>query len=260
MKKILFPLVVCFALLCNTAYAVDAKLNKTEWTLQSLSGWNAQSPAKLPQPATLAFSGDNVSGNDGCNLFNGIYTQTAKPNSLRIPTDKMMSTMMACMGGADKLSRMYLQALNRTTGYQLNNNILTLKDARGRKLATFNKPATTLPGTNWQVMDYHNGQQGIVSSINTERMRMTFSKDGGVTGNAGCNRFFGTYTHNPRNNSIAISQLGATKMFCQQPEDVMQEEALFLKALTSAKTYRRSGASLELSNAQGIHVVGLRLK
>lgn len=260
MKNILISLAAAVALLCNTAYAVDAKLDKTEWALQSLSGWNGQSPAKLPRPATLAFNGDNVSGNDGCNLFNGIYTQTKKPNSLRIPTDKMMSTMMACMGDADKLSRLYLQALNRTTVYQLHGNTLTLKDARGRKLASFNKPATELPGTNWQVMDYNDGKQGIVSSINTERMSMTFSKDGRVTGNAGCNRFFATYTHNPRNNSIAISQIGATKMFCQQPEGVMREEAQFLKALASAKTYRRSGATLELFNTQGSHALGLSLK
>lgn len=260
MKKYLICFAACVALLGNSAYAVDAKLNKTEWTLQSLSNWNGQSPAKLAQPATLAFSGDNVSGNDGCNLFNGVYTQTAKPNSLRIPTDKMMSTMMACMGTADKLSRQYLQTLNQTMAYQLTGETLTLKDARGRKLAVFTKPATTLPNTSWQVANYNNGKEGVVSSLSTERMSVTFDKNGRITGHAGCNRFFGTYSHNPANKSITISQIGATKMYCQQPEGVMQEESLFLQALASAKTFRRSGATLELFNQQGVHAVGLNLK
>lgn len=260
MKNVFLPFAIAGALLCSPAYAVDVKLNKTEWALQSLSGWHGTSPAKLPRPATLAFNGDNVNGNDGCNLFNGIYTQTGKTNSLRIPTDKMMSTMMACMGDVDKLSRHYLQALDRTVAYQLNGNALTLKDAHGRKLATFTKPATALPGTQWQVQDYHNGHQGIISSQNTARMSVNFDKQGGVTGHAGCNQFFATYTHNPSNNSIRISQIGSTKMFCQQPEGVMLEEAQFLQALGRAKTYRRSGAGLTLFDAQGTHAVGLGLK
>ncbi|MDD5391893.1 MAG: META domain-containing protein [Thiothrix sp.] len=260
MKKIVFPLTAAVALLCNAAYAVDAKLNNTEWALQSLSGWNGQSPAKLPRPATLAFNGDNVSGSDGCNSFNGIYTQTGKPNSLRIPTDKMMSTMMACIDNVDKLSRQYTQILNQTATYQLNGNSLTLKDARGRKLASFTKPVSTLPGTSWQVRDYNNGREAIVGNANTPNMNVTFAKDGRVTGNGGCNGFFATYTHNPNDNSIKISQIGATKMFCHRPEGVMQDEADFLKALASAKTFRRSGSTLELFNQQGILAVGLGLK
>lgn len=53
-----------------------------------------------------------------------------------------------------------------------------------------------------------------------------------VTGNSGCNNFFGSYSTNQE--ILTITGLGATKMYCP---DAMRLEETFLNALESAETY-----------------------
>jgi heat shock protein HslJ len=65
----------------------------------------------------------------------------------------------------------------------------------------------------------------------------------GVTGNAGCNRFFGSYT--VRGSSIKFSNIGTTKMFCSKP-GVMKDEAAFTRALAAATRYSISRGKLRI--------------
>ncbi|WEK01376.1 MAG: META domain-containing protein [Candidatus Sphingomonas phytovorans] len=63
-----------------------------KWEIQSIEG----RPVRGPRPATIAFAGDRISGNSGCNSFGGSFRfergyLTAGP---------LMSTKMACMGPA----------------------------------------------------------------------------------------------------------------------------------------------------------------
>jgi putative lipoprotein len=64
--------------------------------------------------------------------------------------------------------------------------------------------------------------------IDSERaITVAFDAGGRVTGNAGCNRFFGSYV--VEGEKIAVGHLGATQMACP-PEQMAQEER-FLDAL-----------------------------
>lgn len=65
----------------------------------------------------------------------------------------------------------------------------------------------------------------------------------GISGNAGCNRMFGSYSVNGR--SIKFSKIGTTKMFCAKP-GVMKEEADFTRALSAATRYSISGNRLRI--------------
>ncbi|MEN9502983.1 MAG: hypothetical protein RI964_2268 [Pseudomonadota bacterium] len=256
----LIPFMVGASLVSQTAFAANA-LNKTEWTLQTLAGWQGQSLANIQHPATLAFNAAGVSGNDGCNSFSGRYTLSRHPpNGLRIPTDSMVSTMMACVGEGDTLARLYIQALGATVRYQLNGQQLSLLNAQGKVLATLKQPASELPNTKWQLMGYFDGRSGFVSSANTQKMTANFGANGSLTGSSGCNSYFASYTVNPAKNSLKIKGVGATEMFCAQPQDLMQEESHFLKALSSVKTYHRVGNSLEMFNAKGMRVLDFRLQ
>jgi heat shock protein HslJ len=60
-----------------------------------------------------------------------------------------------------------------------------------------------------------------------------------VAGSAGCNRFTGGYVRRGEN-GIQIGPLAATRMFCQQPEGVMQQESRVLHLLGEARSYRAS--------------------
>lgn len=65
----------------------------------------------------------------------------------------------------------------------------------------------------------------------------------GVSGNAGCNKFFGSYT--ARGSSIKFSKIGTTKMFCLKP-GVMKDEADFTRALAAATRYSISRGKLRI--------------
>lgn len=69
------------------------------------------------------------------------------------------------------------------------------------------------------------------------------------TGNAGCNRMFGSYeregTHFKANN------IGTTRMACTG-NGTARQEAAFLEALKKANRIRRSGTTLSISSASGV--------
>ena len=68
-----------------------------------------------------------------------------------------------------------------------------------------------------------------------------------VSGSAGCNRYVGTYKVS--GSSIRISRLATTKKACAEPID--RQETAFLKALSGARSFAVSGATLTLRSAGG---------
>lgn len=105
-----------------------------------------------------------------------------------------------------------------------------------------------LTGTRWNVVNINDGS-AIVSLLPGTSLTMDFGTDGQVTGAAGCNTYFATFSSN--GNAITIGQPGATSLFCAEPAGVMEQEAAFLAALQSAATSRITGNTLELTTAGG---------
>ena len=67
---------------------------------------------------------------------------------------------------------------------------------------------------------------------------------GRMSGNAGCNRMFGSFS--ARGNSIRFSGIGTTRMFCTRPAGVMKQEAEFTRALGAATRYQLNGGTLRI--------------
>jgi heat shock protein HslJ len=82
--------------------------------------------------------------------------------------------------------------------------------------------------------------------VGPARPTMTFSADGRVSGNSGCNQYSGTYRTD--GSSLSITNVASTMMMCAGPgADV---EALFLKALNSATAWQRTeDGQLEIAAA-----------
>jgi heat shock protein HslJ len=68
--------------------------------------------------------------------------------------------------------------------------------------------------------------------LTTTEVTLAFSDDGRVSGNAGCNAYFGQYVWGA-DGTLSVSGLGSTKMLCHE-EGVMQQEQDFLAALSQA--------------------------
>jgi len=69
-------------------------------------------------------------------------------------------------------------------------------------------------------------------------LHLQFTADGKLSGNAGCNRFFGEYQLD--GNGLAIGQLGVTEMAC--PEPAMSLEISFMEALIASRPSRCAAA------------------
>jgi len=87
----------------------------------------------------------------------------------------------------------------------------------------------------------------------TTEMYVQFEADGQVSGNAGCNRFFGSYEL--LDEKLAIGPLGATRMAC--PEPAMSFEITLLELLQSSTTAVTANERLALRNNQGDTIVRL---
>lgn len=70
------------------------------------------------------------------------------------------------------------------------------------------------------------------------------AKTNKISGFAGCNRFFGTYTTD--NNAMSISELGATRMMCQ--EEANNIELNMFQTLAKVNGFELSNGKLSLKN------------
>jgi heat shock protein HslJ len=69
-------------------------------------------------------------------------------------------------------------------------------------------------------------------------MTLTLNNDGSLTGNDGCNNYFGSYTLSgtttPKGHGMTISNIGSTKKYCA---GLANQEQQYLNILSKTTTY-----------------------
>lgn len=78
------------------------------------------------------------------------------------------------------------------------------------------------------------------------RISLQFNADGRLSGNGGCNRFFGSYEFSAEG-KLVIGMVGATRMACQEPVDSI--ETAFLEALGNVEGAARVDSRLALKDS-----------
>lgn len=216
----------------------SSSLKGTSWILMELYG----QPALSDTTITLNLNGDTLTGNDGCNHYGGSYT--SKGDSFSIGED-LMGTLMACEETIMTQASDYTSALRKANKFKITDNRLHLLDENGNSLAVFEAQSQELAGTSWLATFVNTeSSEGVVSSssIQAAQQTLSFSNDGKISGNAGCNEYFANYEID--SNKLSFSAIGSTKMFCG--DGLMAEETAFLLALEKAASYRISADSLQI--------------
>jgi heat shock protein HslJ len=77
----------------------------------------------------------------------------------------------------------------------------------------------------------------------------TFAADGTVSGSAGCNNYVASFQ--ARVNTLSIGSPVTTKMSCDSPTGIMNQEQIFLSNLQGAATYAISADLLTISDSEG---------
>jgi heat shock protein HslJ len=104
-----------------------------------------------------------------------------------------------------------------------------------------------LVGTNWTLDSFYPAD-AVSSVMAGTTITAVFDGDGSVTGSAGCNRYFASYTVTAT--SISIGTAGSTKMYCTS-DGVMLQESTYLASLGRATTFTLAGDRLTLTDANG---------
>ncbi len=219
---------------------------------ESLGGtaWSVDELADTSVPdgvaAQLIFVDDaSVSVVTGCNSFFGPY----EVDGDAITIGPLGGTLMACPEPLMSFEASYTAALQAATGYQVDGDVLTLRDADGADIGTFTRFDPQLEGSAWQVTSYNNGRQAVVSLVAGTTITLDFGGDGVVSGSGGCNQYSGEFETD--GGDVSMGQLASTERACLDPAGVMEQEAEYLRALQSATTWSVRGTSLELRDDAG---------
>jgi heat shock protein HslJ len=116
--------------LVPTALAQTGDLAGTQWRLVSYGTSGAETPVMAGSAITIAFeSGNQVTGNGGCNSYGGTYTVA----DTTITFSDVVSTMMACTDSAvTQQEQTYFAALHSATTFKHVGNQLTIFYAEGQ--------------------------------------------------------------------------------------------------------------------------------
>lgn len=162
---------------------------------------------------TLDAKTNTFFGKNGCNNFNSGF----KLNGSKITFSSGMGTLMACDPESMQLESDFNSALDQKDfTIQTKDNIVEFVNSKKEVVLTFQIPTekniwSFIDGKNWKLfmldnvgMDY--GKASIKFNV----------KDKTVTGNGGCNNFFGSFESTK--DQIKFSSMGSTRMACLDEE------------------------------------------
>ncbi len=199
---------------------------------------------------TATFENGSVGGSAGCNTYGGEYT--ADGSALTVGT--IFRTEMYCLepaGVMDQEDR-YLDLLGSAAGYRIEGDRLTITDSAGNAVLVFRAlpepEALPLTNTTWTLTAIGGPSETVSSVIAGTEITAVF-ENGSVGGSAGCNTYGGNYTAD--GSRLTVGSIGSTKMNCNRPAGVMDQEDRYLNQLGRAAAYRIEGVQLTLFDADG---------
>ena len=196
---------------------------------------------------TVRFGDGDLIGNAGCNSYFGPYESTGADLSIGLlgATQKFCSPEEVMVREGH-----YLTALVSSATYRLVDDRLMIFNSNGKLVLTFEvwEPAP-LVGTRWVLSSCNNGTGGMVSVLADTEITAEFDEDGGVTGSAGCNNYMAAY--DVEGDAIDIGPAATTRMACEEPEGIMEQEQAYLAALEPAASLSIEGDTLEFTDVDG---------
>jgi heat shock protein HslJ len=239
-----------------TGQVPEPRLEGTGWTLTGYLNNGTFVPPVPGTMITMDFGTEGkIGGTAGCNHYFASY----EVKGTGITIGQAGSTMMYCSDpGVMDQETTYLALLTRSKTLSVEGEHLTLSGEQGSPILTFTRTVPPkqqpLVGTNWTLESFHTGD-AVSSVLAGTTITAVFTKDGSITGSAGCNRYFASY--NVTGTSLQVSQAGSTKMACGAP-GVMQQESSYLTLISQAKAFTINGDRLTLADAKGAAMLSYR--
>ncbi|MDD1751770.1 MAG: META domain-containing protein [Methanotrichaceae archaeon] len=217
----------------------------TMWLLLTYVDSQGKETKVLPgSEVTAVFEFDRLAGNAGCNNYFGSYQMNGSQLNVKVGG----ATLMYCPSEQlMKQEQEYLLALSNSFLYEIIGNELVISNHEGQPILTYKEyEPTPLNETIWNLKFYNNGRGGLQAPLLGTNITSIFDQKGTLSGTTGCNNYNSDFEVN--SNLIKIGPIATTRMFCSEPEGVMEQESSYLEALSLATYYRIQGDELELTD------------
>ncbi|WP_166922484.1 META domain-containing protein [Flavobacterium poyangense] len=173
---------------------------------------------------TIDPSTETISGKSGCNNFNAKYKKLNSKNWIQINAG--MATLMACDDAAMKLEGDFLNAI-RDKKYKIvkKKNVVQFKNAKNKTVMEFSIPTQN---SLWSYIEKNDWKLIALENVGQDygKARIKFNTaEKKVSGNSGCNNFFGSYTVSG-DDTIQFSKIASTKMGCLNEEANKTEQKI----------------------------------
>lgn len=209
--------------------------------------WNGHSPLEGSN-ITIAFAKDKISGHAGRRDYVGTYI--AGGDDIRVTSIEMRGVTYEPDSQSLWLQEgQYTTNLSMATDYRLSDGRLEIFTAPGDVLIYEPLPDdadTSHEGITWTLTKITTWD-GVSSPIQGTEITIFF-ESGKISGTAGCNHYFGSYT---LLNGILIEDLSATEMACPEPDGIMQQETQYLNILRDVMSYTILENQLTLITGDG---------
>jgi heat shock protein HslJ len=239
--SVMLIIAACATTTSQKGNAVD--LTSSPWALLKLKDMQLVVGTGISARFT---SDGKLSGSSGCNQYSGTYTVSGNTIEISSP---LATTRKACPQVIMDQETEYLKTLSEVKTFSVTTDKLTLSDVKNNQLLLYEAVSQDLAGTSWEAISYNNGKQAVTTVLIGTNLTAEFAEDGTISGESGCNSFSGSYE--VTGNQITIGPLATTRMACNEPVGVMEQETQYLAALQSASSYLIEGNVLELRTKDG---------
>lgn len=199
------------------------------WRLLEYGSADDRTTVPIDVTVTIRLDEGRVNGLAGCNR----YTGSALIDEGHIAMGPLAMTMRMCPPEVMKVERDYVALLDVVDSMAVVEGRLVMS-AGGDPVLVFERVGFHVPGT-WRLDSYNNGRQAMVSVQPDTEITAVFDDEGTVTGSSGCNRYRAEYR--AAAGMMAVGPPVGTRMMCQEPSGVMDQERRYLEALSEISRY-----------------------
>jgi polar amino acid transport system substrate-binding protein len=115
-------------------------------------------------------------------------------------------------------------------------------------------PSNPLANTNWAATNFYDAASGgVVGILPGTALTASFGEGGDISGSSGCNDFAGNYSAD--GSSLNISAGSTTRLACEVPKGIMEQEAAYLSALNSAAGFSMEAGELYILDGSGSAII-----
>ncbi len=196
-----------------------------------------------------------VVGSTGCNDYNAAYLANLNELKVNLPNK---TNNASCPASFWEQEQQFFLGLNAASTYRILGNTLQIPYDEGRQALTFTAfvpqvtpppsggPLTPLNGTSWW-LTMISGTPVIAGTETTAQFAINADgQTGTISGSAGCNTY-----NAPITGVLQIGPAAVTKIFCAEPEGLMDQESQYLAALQVANSFTLAYNQLLINTRNG---------